>query len=571
MFALMFRIKLLFFLSIFSGYYAIAQHTFLPINSFTNYYTDRLEIMGIIDNTTTSLKPYSREISYNFNLNNTSKNNIIDFGNKKAPQSFKYILNDNILLSNIDTSSESVLNSFKAFKKSFYTHPSALFSVNKPDFTFVINPVLGFSGGIDVADNNSSIFRNTRGIEVSGKIDGKLGFYSFISENQMRFPAYFNNIIDSTGVIPGYGFHKPFGSNAYDFFLARGYITFSPLKHVGVQFGHDRNFIGNGYRSLILSNFSTPYLFIKINTKFKNFNYQNLYTQLSDYNYNPAEGGSISHKYFVNHYLGIKFLKNFNIGFFESVIYDRSKTSNNSYFDINYLNPVIFYRAIEHNLNSSDNVMVGTDWKFNFLNKFSLYGQFIIDEFIKDEMVKHTRSWVNKFGVQNGLKYINAFGVKYLDLQIEHNIVRPYMYMHFKQSQNFVNYNQALAHPLGANFKEIVLLAKYQPSRRLFIEGCFINAIKGLDSSSTSLRNGGNILLTYLNRPKENGIKIGDGIKTNFIIFYTNASYMIYHNIWFDAGITVRNAKSTFDKYDNKCILYQLGLRMNLSPAMFDF
>lgn len=536
-----------------------AQNTFLPINSFTNYYTDRIDISGISNNISTSLKPISRSDFSNL-LKNKDKNYIINTEKHIS----KYINNDNVELYGFDTINEK---SKFSIKNTYYRHASALFSINKKDFVFVINPVFGFSSGIEGNNFNEISFQNTRGLEVRGKIDKKIGFYSFITENQIKFPSYYSEIIENSSVIPGYGFYKESqNKTAYDFFLARGYITFSPSKHIGMQFGQDRNFIGNGYRSLILSDFSNPYLFLKINTKIWKFNYQNLYAQLNEYNFKTSNGKGVSPKYFVNHYLNYKVLNNLSIGFFESVLYDRSDSIKNGYFDINYLNPVIFYRAVEHNLNSSDNVMVGTDWKWNIKKRFSFYGQFVLDEFIKDEMVKLKKSWVNKFGIQTGLKYINAFNIKYLDLQAEYNIVRPYMYMHFKKSQNYINYNQPLAHPLGANFKEAIFIIKYQPAYKFYVESGLIYIIKGLDSSNISKINyGGNILRTYDNRPKDIGIKINDGIKTNYTIFFINASYMVYHNMYFDLRFLVRNIKSEIHNKYSDFTNIQLGFRMNLN------
>ncbi len=542
-----------------------AQSTYLPINSFTNYHIDRLEITGSLDFTSTSLKPYSRAES------DSIKDYIFIFHNEKnSMNSAKYIRADNFEYHANESWVYGTSNSWLSFKKRIYTRPSALYHYKNQDLTFMINPVLGFSGGKDFS-NSISTFQNTRGIEVRGMIDNKVGFYSYLTENQFRFPNYYKQIIDSTGVIPGNGFHKPFGSNAHDFFMARGYITVSPTKHIGMQFGHDRNFIGNGYRSLILSNFSNPYLFLKINTKIWRFNYQNLFTQLTDFTSQSADGKGVKPKYFVNHYLGIKLFKTLNIGFFESVVYDRSDSIHKGSFDINYLNPVIFYRAIEHNLNSSDNVIVGMDWKWNFKKRFSFYGQFVLDEFIKNEMIKRTGSWVNKFGVQTGLKYINAFTINGLDLQVEYNLVRPYTYTHFKQSQNYVNYNQALSHPFGANFREAIFIAKYQPIYKLFIETGFIYVMKGLDSNSSTKHFGGNILTTYENRPNEKGLKIGQGVKTNYSIFFFNASYMLYHNLWIDARANIRAVKSDLAKYQSNTNWFQLGLRMNLDMRNYDF
>ena len=54
-----------------------------------------------------------------------------------------------------------------------------------------------------------------------------------------------------------------------------------PAKYLDFQFGYDKNFIGNGYRSLFLSDFGNSYLFLKINTRIWKFNYLNLFMELT--------------------------------------------------------------------------------------------------------------------------------------------------------------------------------------------------------------------------------------------------------------------------------------------------
>jgi len=557
-------------LMLFLGIYSkgFCQDTYLPINTFTNYHIDRLDIAGKTNGFITSVKPISRaQVNVLNRLDSDSvlyKNSIQYF----KTELFEYPLYDTMqekLISNL-----VLPTPWRSFKKSLYASPAALYSKKIRDFTLMINPILVISGGKDFSSENST-YQNTRGAEIRGMIDNTVGFYSSITENQFRFPDYYTQIIDSTGVIPGEGFHKGFGGAASDFFQAKGYFTFSPSKHIIAQFGHDRNFIGNGYRSLILSNYSKEYLFLKFNTRIWRFNYQNLFTQLTDFSSQSATGRGIKPKYFVNHYLGVKLFNALDLGVFESVIYDRGDINQPGNFDINYLNPIIFYRAIEHNLNSSDNVIIGLDWKWNIKKRISFYGQFVLDEFVKNELINRTGWWANKYGVQTGLKYINAFTIAGLDLQLEYNLLRPYTYTHFKLSQNYVNYNQALAHPLGANFKEIIAIARYQPFYSLFIEAGIIQAIKGLDSSSQTKHFGGNILTTYENRPYENGHTIGQGVKTVYSILFFNASYMMYHNMWIDARINVRTAKSDLTTHSSNSSWIQLGLRMNLSMRNYDF
>src|SRR5690606_40679865 len=80
-------------------------------------------------------------------------------------------------------------------------------------------------------------------------------------------------------------------------------------------------------------------------------------------------------------------------------------------FNVGYLNPIIFYRSLEHQDGSLDNAMVGMDYKINFARHFSFYGQFMLDEFKLDEVLSGEGWWANKFGIQTGLKYINVFGI----------------------------------------------------------------------------------------------------------------------------------------------------------------
>ena len=52
-----------------------------------------------------------------------------------------------------------------------------------------------------------------------------------------------------------------------------------------------------------------------------------------------------------------------------------------------------------------------------------------------------------------------------LTIQSEFNLVRPYTYAHHNPVQNYAHYNQPLAHPLGANFSEKLLIVNYRKNR----------------------------------------------------------------------------------------------------------
>ncbi len=108
----------------------------------------------------------------------------------------------------------------------------------------------------------------------------------------------------------------------------------------------------------------------------------------------------------------------------------------------------MFLRPAEQQNGSADNAFVGLDFKANIAHRFQVYGQLMFDEFVLSEIKKGDGWWANKWALQLGAKYIDAFGVKNLDLQLETNLVRPFTYSHFDTVANYTHYNQPLAHPL---------------------------------------------------------------------------------------------------------------------------
>lgn len=421
-------------------------------------------------------------------------------------------------------------------------------------------PVLGFAKTFNLG-NKDSLFQNTRGLQVRGSVGEKLGFYTFISENQFRFPTFYRNQIDTQTSIPGVGFFKKFKNTGHDFFTARGYVTFSPIEEIQIQFGHDQNFIGDGFRSLIWSDQAKENLFLKFQTEVWRFRYLNIFSELADVDEVIGNGSGFQKKYSAFHHLNYQITPDLHVGVFEHVIFARGDSSAREGYDLNYLNPLIFYRAVEHGLNSSDNVILGMNWKWNFLRHFSFYGQVVLDEFKKDELINRTGWWGNKWGVQSGVKYINAFTVPNLDLQYEANIVRPYTYTHITPSQNYSNYIQPMAHPLGANFKEHIFIARYGMWQKLFASATVVYSTQGLDSASNSFFSyGSDISKSYTARPQEDGIKIGDGVKNSVISAEIRLSRSLVNQLFVDVTYLYRKQDNAMTGEDTQNYL-SIGLR----------
>ncbi len=459
---------------------------------------------------------------------------------------------------------ENLFKSKKPWGKTFYQTPGTLYEVHVKDFDLALNPVLQFQLSKE-NNNDETLFLNTRGVRVRGRIANKIGFDSYISDNQERDPLYVQEWVNKYKAVPGEGFYKSFKTTGYDYFDARGYFTFGVTKYIDVAFGYDKNFMGNGYRSLFLSDFSNSALFLKLNTRIWRINYQNLFMEL---NATEPRGPDrlLRKKYAVMHHLDINITKSLNVGLFEAVIFGRP-----DHFEFGYLNPIIFYRSIEQQNGSFDNSLVGLDAKLNAAHAVQFYGQLLLDEFVLAEIKRNRGSWVNKWGIQAGTKYIDAFGIKNLDLQIETNRVRPFTYSHSDSVSNYTHYNQPLAHPLGANFQEFIAIARYQPAPKWLLQGKLFFWKQGIDSSNT-VSYGSNIFLPYTFRNMDFGFHVGEQIfqaKTFIASFLL--SYELKQNLFIDLSAFFRKYDVAAMSLSTKTSVISVGVRLNMNRREFEF
>jgi hypothetical protein len=241
-------------------------------------------------------------------------------------------------------------------------------------------------------------------------------------------------------------------------------------------------------------------------------------------------------------------------------------------FDFGYLNPIIFYRSIEQQNGSFDNSVAGLDVKANLAKKIQLYGQLSLDEFLLSEIRKNEGWWANKWGIQLGAKYIDAFGISNLDLQVEHNRVRPFTYSHRDSVANYTHYNQPLAHPLGANFSEFIGVARYQPAPKWLAVAKMIYYTQGRDSSSRSF--GSNIFYPNIApfRQGDYGYNIGSGLKTSVLLASLLVSYELRENLFveFNALYRKQETKTPPISSTNSSII-SFGIRWNMQRRDFDF
>lgn len=544
------------------------QSTNAPLNEDYYHWIDRYEIKSgrVVPQVFTSVKPYKRKAIAAFVDSVQLRDNV--FSSSVDLYNYQYLRNDNWEWSRSEDN-----ESKKPVLKHLYKKKSDFLFTDLPEFDIHVNPVLYTSFGHD-GQAGESLYLNSRGVEIRGMVDRKIGFYTFLTDNQARLPLYVRDGIAQNPVVPHEGFWKDFKDNGVDYFQARAYIDFDISKHIYMQFGNDKTFIGNGYRSLIFSDYAPPTLFLRTNVKVWKLNY------LFQLNRVAADApGSIGgsgagkrrypEKFMAFHHASINIGKRFNLGFFESVVFSPKDSLNNNTFDLSYLNPVIFYRAIEQQFGSSDNVILGMDFKWMVAKRLSAYGQVVFDEFLLDRLKEGNGWWANKFALQGGLKYIDVLGVNNLDAQLEVNVVRPYTYSHNTQYGSYTNYRQPFAHPLGANFKELIGIVRYQPIPKLNVIAKAIYSEIGRDT--TGVNWGSDLLKSNATREQEFGNTIGQGLLTKVTYLDLTASYMLKHNLFIDMKLIRRDSAIPQISGTNNTTITSLALRWNIGQRLYDF
>jgi hypothetical protein len=566
--SMQFRKSILRIFIFFAPIVSIAQSTNLPQGSKHQHILDRIEIKLKDDPELnfSAIRPRSRRTA-------VYAANIADSLNTQFPYDYVYQLSEvdkyniqSLRMNNSEwyTGDKSSFQSKKPLWNAFYKTKADMFSVNEKDFFLSVNPVIQQVQSLETG-NSQRVFLNSKGITARGLIAERVGFDFYLTDNQERTPLFVQNLERKFTAVPGAGFYKPFKRTAYDYFDGRGSIYFNAAKYFNFQFGYDRNFIGNGYRSLLLSDFSANNLFLKVDTRIWKLQYTNLFMELfPQFGTNPGNV-LLPKKYAAMHRLGLNVAKNLNIGLFESIIFGRTNR-----FDFSYLNPVIFLRSIEQQNGSPDNAVVGFDYKWNLSHQGQVYGQFILDEFKLSEIRSRTGWWANKFGLQIGGKYIDAFDIKNLDLQGEINITRPFTYAHYNSVGNYTHYNQPLAHPLGSDFLEIIGVVRYQPVPKLNFTGKLIFFNRGVDSVGQNL--GNNIFLLTTTRARDYGFTIPSGIKATGVNLSVLGSYEWKENLFIDGSLMLRSVNTPLKTdVDNSMFMISLGIRANMFRREYDY
>jgi hypothetical protein len=450
-------------------------------------------------------------------------------------------------------------------RKIFNEH---LFDVKTKEYTFYGDYLPDLQIGRDISDKITTNL-NTRGFQFGGTVGTKFSFYTSGYENQGKFPTYMYNYINTIDLIPGQAYDRSFGNATKDWSYVTAIASYTPIKQLNITLGQDKTFIGDGYRSLLLSDFAPTYPLLRLTANVGKVQYMIMWAYLEDARLTKFDTfGSNRRKWGAFHYLDWNITNRLSFGYFNALIASEADDKGNFHgFDVNYINPVLFASSLGPSASQPDNVFTGFTAKYKIFDKAAIYGQLLIDRFNAGNFFSGN-STDNTNGVQFGIRGADLFKVTNFNYLFEFNTVKPYTYASRRPITSYTSYSEPLGDPLGANFREVIGILNYSIGRFDFM-GQLNYAKYGLDASN-AIDYGKDPTKTFDPSTATTTI-VGQGLTTSLYYAEGTVSLLINpkYNLRLEAGGLFREERNGLG--DKKTTLITFGLRSTFRNLYHDF
>ena len=435
-----------------------------------------------------------------------------------------------------------------------------IYGVKNDKYSFRLNPIFNVSTGSD------KFYGSRRGGSARGTIGTKFKWVTSFYENYQNFDPKTNKIINYTAVAPGESEVKN-PNGPFDYSVSGGGFIYEFSTFFKLSAGHGKNFIGNGYRSLLLSDAAGNYPFICGDLSIGSVKYTSIIGEFIDFTNNLIGDGLKRKKYGSFHYIDVLASKKLKLAFFEAVIWEGDSNARTS-IELNYINPFVILRPLEYNIGSPDNMLIGFNGSWDIHKYINGYGQIVLDELHSKNLIYNPTWWANKYGYQAGVK-IHNLPLKNLIVQLEHNTVRPFTYSHRTSGMNYGHNYNSLAHPFGANFRELLGVINFR-KQRFNINTKFVY-IQGGEEFIDSISSGKDIFKSYNKRLYEDGYEIGYGIDYKQLNWDTKINFLLNPKYLLMLEIGYQNRTQWLDgNKENHHYLYG-GFRTSLFNLYYDY
>ncbi|NLL28995.1 MAG: hypothetical protein GX259_09385 [Bacteroidales bacterium] len=482
--------------------------------------------------------------------------------NELIPDSNFSALNDHFIfpkiVQEVDYTPEAKTSLLK--RKLFFEH---LLILKDENFNIKIDPVFDFRLG---KEGENSIYNNTRGFIINGKVAKNFFIRSEFYETQARLPQFASEWVDTMGFVPGMIRAKQFGNNGYDYGVVFGQIMWQPVKNYGLRFGYDRFHVGQGYRSMILSDASQAYPFLMNSFAYKKWSLSHSIAILRNPDFNNRLGvrrselGVYQPKWFSFTNFTYKVSEWLNLGLAESIVFMPQDSIGKRFYPLSLL-PLPLAKTIAVESKGKHHAITSLQIDASFLKFFKAYSQIVFDKF-ELKNLEYQQGFEGAF--QIGLQ--GCFGESTMVFS-EFNVATNNAYTSNNKFTAFTNSDQPLAHPTGQQFREIIVGANWRYKR--FVSNFIFSALyaSALPITDNCLRadNYSDLLIKGFYSPAYS--------PDHAIHLQFTTSYIINPATNFNvfARLCYRKYDSVFQLVPKNTILYEFGIRHSIRKQYYDF
>lgn len=450
---------------------------------------------------------------------------------------------------------------YEVEEKIFKEH---LLEVGDGDFHLTLDPLFQFELGFDKGDrteypDTNVLYNNVRGLRITGDLGPKLSFQTMFHETQALMPQYLFRSAFAIGSISGQGRVKFPEEAKLDYGWSQASVSYSPIAWLNIQLGHGKHFVGHGYRSVLLSDNSipAPYLKFSLLSTNKRWHYTTWHSKLEHgvMRVDRLPTGDAAESMFswmrarFNH-LSVR-LGRVELGLFESTIFRNIDRHGVRPFDVLEMNPLIGLNTALKGFKGDYKNLVGVDLRVKVLDNAFIYGQFATDD--PDQ---------KRYAWQAGMRLFDV-GLKDLNIQLEYNTVQPFMYMADPVQLAYMNAGLPMAHPMGANFSEVVAIVDKAFLERFRVQAK-VNVATYQRDSLTAENHGSD-----LNKP-DVAVRVHRTVQQELTYVDANVSYLFnpMTNLRAVVGVSRRDLRGASDGEQSTYIY--VALRTGLFNRYYD-
>ncbi len=454
----------------------------VPVSNPVYQFLERQQVLGNLESKSLALLPLSRNAVVALLTTVKQSHNVSETDQHIATEYLTYLSSK--------PSERAVLVSSDSDSAGLFAHlvdsDTRLLFYASQDSThrIEIEPLASAEFRFQDTDSSRNVVLGQAGMRLAGSVENTVGYLLQVTNGAVLSGSRTLALQD-----PRLGRNVKFGDLNSDFDFTESHVV-ADFDWLRIGLGRETRLWGNGYVDrLYIGNGAAPLDGLEVGVRFENFSYRYMHAAalgISESQWTFGPEADIPQKHVVTHRFAVEGDWG-EVGFQESIVYSERS------FDLAYLNPLSFFKSVEHSLRDRDNSLIGVDATVRPLPGLQLRGQWILDDLIFDSI--GTDYWGNKTAWTLGAMWSTDFAV---DIALEYQRHEPFVFSHFNIQNSVTNDEAPIAGSLQPNSERTTAFVRYWLSELpIELRGWVLSHGKNVyEGDSLVVNAGGDILQT---------------------------------------------------------------------------